>query len=69
VVVGLGREPGDVGGLALEEVGHEDAVFLLVGGGEDVGALEGLGEETEDVWWDFLVGAEGGEERRECHAP
>ena len=61
VVVGLGREPGDVGGLALEEVGDEDAVFLRVGCREDVRALEGLGEEAEDIcrlvrWW---VGFEG----------
>lgn len=49
VLVGLRREPGDVGGLALEEVGHEDTVLLLVGGGQDIGALDGLGEETEDI--------------------
>lgn len=49
VVVGLRREPGDVGGLALEEVRHENAVFLLVGGGQDVGTLDGLVEEAEDV--------------------
>lgn len=64
VVVGLGREPADVGGLALEEVGHEDAVFLRVGGREDVGALEGLGEEAEDVWsvsWGCGKGGKGGE--------
>jgi hypothetical protein len=50
VLVGLGREPGDVCGFALEEVGDEDAVFLRRRGGEDVGALQGLGEEAEDVW-------------------
>lgn len=49
VVIGLRREPGDVGGLALEEVGNEDTVLLLVGVGQDVGSLDGLGEETEDV--------------------
>ena len=49
VVVGLRREPGDIGGLALEEVGDEDTVLLLVGVGQDVGSLDGLGEETEDV--------------------
>jgi len=49
VVVGLRGEPGDVGGLALEEVGHEDTVLLLVGVGQDVGSLDGLGEETEDI--------------------
>jgi hypothetical protein len=49
MLVGLRREPGDVCGLALEEIGDEDAVFLGGGGGEDVGALQGLGEEAEDV--------------------
>lgn len=49
VLIGGGRVPGDVGRLALEEVGHEDAVLLLVGGGQDVGALDGLVEEAEDV--------------------
>lgn len=39
VVVGLRGKPGDVGGLAFEEVGNEDPVFLRGGGGEDVGAL------------------------------
>lgn len=44
------RVPGDVCGLALEEVGHEDLVLvLLVGVCEDVGALQRLGEEAEDV--------------------
>jgi hypothetical protein len=44
------RIPGDICGLALEEVGHDDAVGLVrVGGGEDVGSLEGLVEEAEDV--------------------
>lgn len=50
VVVGLRREPGDVGRLALEEVGDENAVLLLARGGQDVGTLDGLGEETENVW-------------------
>lgn len=49
VVVGLRREPGDVGRLALKEVGDEDAVLLLARGGQDVGTLDGLGEETENV--------------------
>lgn len=49
VLVGGGRVPGDVGRLALEEVGHEDAVLLLVGGGQDVSTLDGLVEEAEDV--------------------
>lgn len=33
VLVGRRRVPGDIGGAALEEVGHEDPVLLLVGGG------------------------------------
>lgn len=50
VFVGGGRVPRDVGGLTFEEIGDEDAVFLvLVGCGEDVSALEGLGEEAEDI--------------------
>lgn len=37
-------------GLAEEEVGHEDLVLVAgVGVGEDVGALERLGREAEDV--------------------
>lgn len=37
-------------GVALEEVRHEDLVLVvLVGVGEDVGALEGLRAEAEDV--------------------
>lgn len=37
--------------FTVEEVGHEDAVLVVgvVGVGEDVGALEGLGGEAEDV--------------------
>lgn len=43
--------PGDVGGFAFEEVGDVDAVFVvLVRSGEDVGALDGLGEEAEDIF-------------------
>ena len=49
VLFGGRRVPGDVGGAALEEVGHEDTVFLLVGGSENVTSLDGLVEETEDV--------------------
>lgn len=50
MLVGLGRVPGDVCGSAVEEIRNEDAVFLLgVGGGEDVCALDGLVEESEDV--------------------
>lgn len=42
--------PGDVCGLAVEEVRHEYLVrVVLVRGGEDVGALEGLLEVAEDV--------------------
>jgi hypothetical protein len=55
VLVGLRREPGDVCGLAFEEIGDEDAVFLRGGGGEDVGALQGLREEAKDVWFLLLV--------------
>lgn len=47
VVVGLRREPGDIGGLALEEVGDEDTVLLLVGVGQDVGSLDGLGKKPK----------------------
>lgn len=37
-------------GFAVEEVGHEDLMLLvLIGIGEDVGALKGLGLEAEDV--------------------
>lgn len=44
------RVPRDVGGSAVEEVRHEDAVRpLVVAGGEDVGALQRLREEAEDV--------------------
>lgn len=50
VVIVLGREPGNVGGLAFEKVGHEDPVLLLIGSGENVGSLDGLVEETEDVY-------------------
>jgi hypothetical protein len=50
VLVGLRRIPRNVGGLALEEVGHEDLVRVVgVGVSEDVGALERLVEEAEDV--------------------
>jgi tetrahydromethanopterin S-methyltransferase subunit G len=49
VLVSGRRVPRDIGGLALEEVGHEHAVFLLIRVGQDVGTLNGLVEETEDV--------------------
>jgi hypothetical protein len=40
----------DVNGLALEKVGHEDLVLvLLVAGCEDIGALDGLVLEAKDV--------------------
>lgn len=46
----VGRVPGNVCRAALEEVGHEDFVLVrLVRMGEDVGALECLGEVAEDV--------------------
>lgn len=50
VLVSGGRVPRDIGGLALEEIGHEHAVFLLVRVGQDIGTLDGLVEEAEDVW-------------------
>lgn len=53
VFVGLRREPGDIGRLSLEEIGHENAVLLLVSGGQDIGTLDGLVEETEDVCYMF----------------
>lgn len=47
---GVGGIPGDVCWRAFEEIGHEYLVFVaVVGGGEDVGALDGLGEVAEDV--------------------
>lgn len=50
VLVRLGRVPRDIGGAALEEVGDEHAVLpLSVGGCQDVGTLDGLWPETEDV--------------------
>jgi hypothetical protein len=49
VVVGLG-EPGDVGGLAIKEIRHEDLVcMVLIRGGENIGSLERLREVSEDV--------------------
>lgn len=50
VLVGGGGVPRDVGGAAFEEIGNVDTVFLVVGGGEDVGALDGLIKEAEDVY-------------------
>lgn len=59
------RVPGNVRRLAFEEVRHEDLVGVLrVGEGEDVGALQSLREEAEDVVDDqegaFGVGGAGG---------
>lgn len=51
VFFGLRREPGDVRGLALEEVRHEDTIFLLARGSEDIGALDCLREKAEDVFF------------------
>jgi hypothetical protein len=42
--------PGNVGRLALEEVGHEDLVLVFfVRMGEDISALDCLGEEAENI--------------------
>lgn len=42
--------PGDIGRLPFEEVGHEHLVgMFLVRCGQDISALERLGEETKDV--------------------
>lgn len=50
MLLGLGRVPGNVGGFAVEKIRHEDSVLVvLVGVGEQVGALECLCEEAEDV--------------------
>jgi hypothetical protein len=50
VFVRLRRVPRDVGRLALEEIRHEDLVRVVgVGVGEDVGALQRLVEEAEDI--------------------
>lgn len=49
VLLGGGGIPRDVGGATLEEVGYEDAVFLVGRRSEDVGTLDGLVEEAEDV--------------------
>lgn len=50
VFVGGRRIPRDIGGATLEEVGYEDAVVLSVGSGQDVGSLDGLVEESEDIY-------------------
>lgn len=59
--VRVGRD--DVAGqvVAEEEIGHEDAVRAArVGGGEDVGALDRLRAEAEDVVDDEEGGGGGG---------
>jgi hypothetical protein len=44
------RVVANVNGLALEEIGHEDLVLvLIVAGCEDIGTLEGLVLEAKDV--------------------
>ena len=57
----VGREDARMDGFAVEEIGHEDLVLVvLVGVGEDIGALEGLGTEAEDVIDDEDGGGGGG---------
>ena len=51
-------------GLPIEEVGHEDLVFLIPGVGENIRALQGLREEAEDVEDDEY--AFGGVGRTSC---
>jgi hypothetical protein len=47
---GVRRVVANVDGLALEEVGHEDLVLvLLVTGSQNIGTLDSLVLETEDV--------------------
>lgn len=50
VVVGLRRIPRDVRRAALEEIGHKHSVFLFVRSGQDIGTLDGLVEEAEDIY-------------------
>lgn len=58
LVFRVGRVPGDVCRLAIEEVWHEDLEFsrlfgwCMVFAREDVGALERLWEEAENVIYD-----------------
>ena len=64
LVVVVGRVPGDIGGFFAEEARHEDEVAVVfVGVGEDVGALQDLVAEAEDVVEDkdgfFGVGGAG----------
>jgi len=49
LLLGVRGHPGDVGWLAVEEVGHEDLVLLAVGVSQDISTLECLVEESEDV--------------------
>jgi hypothetical protein len=39
LLFGVWRVPGDVGGITLEEVGHEDLVLLVIRVGEDICTL------------------------------
>ena len=55
---GGGRVPFEWAWVVVPEVGHKDAVGG--GGGEDVGALEGLGVVAEDVGDDEDAGGGGG---------
>lgn len=49
--------PRNVGGLAVKEVRHENLVVVfLVTVGEDVGALQRLREEAEDIVDDLIGG-------------
>ena len=50
LLLGVWGEPGDICIVALEEIRDEDLVLVMfIRGGEDVGALDGLVEEAEDV--------------------
>lgn len=49
VLLGGWGIPRDVGGATLEEVGYEDAVFLVGRRSKDVGTLDSLVKEAEDV--------------------
>lgn len=53
----VGRVPRDIGRLAIEEIGNEDLVrMVLIRVGEDVGALERLRKEPKDVVYDAVDG-------------
>ena len=45
--------PFPVRDFSFEEIGHQDEVGPVSGGGEDVGAAEGVGVEAEDVVEDY----------------